>query len=173
MLFNNKGHRYIKNKATRRGRIRSKMAQIIDACGRSFRELVLMTKKALESKQDRYKILVDNNTARQNVTRFANSAGYEVQVTEEADLFRLALTKKYRDKGAWSTYQPFSHFGAIQFARQLKREGIPHHMMPVPRLEFFLRKLREIYRERKSAAFSERRSGKGLSYARRFFFRGG
>ena len=64
------------------------MAQIIDACGRSFRELVLMTKKALESKQDRYKILVDNNTARQNVTRFANSAGYEVQVTEEADLFR-------------------------------------------------------------------------------------
>ena len=128
------------------------MAQIIDACGRSFRELVLMTKKALESKQDRYKILVDNNTARQNVTRFANSAGYEVQVTEEADLFRLALTKKYRDKSAWSTYQPFSHFGAIQFARQLKREGIPHHMMPVPRLEFFLRKLREIYRERKSAA---------------------
>ena len=149
------------------------MAQIIDACGRSFRELVLMTKKALESKQDRYKILVDNNTARQNVTRFANSAGYEVQVTEEADLFRLALTKKYRDKSAWSTYQPFSHFGAIQFARQLKREGIPHHMMPVPRLEFFLRKLREIYREGKSAAFSERRSGKGLSYARRFFFRGG
>jgi len=149
------------------------MAQIIDTCGRSFRELVLMTKKALESKQDRYKILVDNNTARQNATRFANSAGYEVQVTEEADLFRLALTKKYRGKSAWSTYQPFSHFGAIQFARQLKREGIPHHMMPVPRLEFFLRKLREIYRERKSAAFSERRSGKGLSYARRFFFRSG
>ena len=109
------------------------MAQIIDACGHSFRELVLMTKKALESKQDRYKILVDNNTARQNATRFANSAGYEVQVTEEADLFRLALTKKYRGKSAWSTYQPFSHFGAIQFARQLKREGIPHHMMPVPR----------------------------------------
>ena len=101
------------------------MAQIIDACGPSFRELVLMTKKALESKQDRYKILVDNNTARQNVTRFANSAGYEVQVTEKADLFRLALTKKYRDKSAWSTYQPFSHFGAIQFARQLKREGSP------------------------------------------------
>ena len=101
------------------------MAQIIDACGRSFRELVLMTKKALESKQDRYKILVDNNTARQNVTRFANSAGYEVQVTEKADLFRLALTKKYRDKSAWSTYQPFSQFGAIQFARQLKREGSP------------------------------------------------
>lgn len=87
------------------------MAQIIDACGRSFRELVLMTKKALESRQDRYKILVDNNTARQNVPRFANSAGYEVQVTEEADLFRLALTKKYRDKSAWSTYQPFPILG--------------------------------------------------------------
>ena len=86
------------------------MAQIIDACGRSFRELVLMTKKALESKQDRYKILVDNNTARQNVTRFANSAGYEVQVTEEADLFRLALTKKYRDKSAWNLFPILGRF---------------------------------------------------------------
>lgn len=101
------------------------MAQIIDACGHSFRELVLMTKKALESKQDRYKILVDNNTARQNATRFANSAGYEVQVTEEADLFRLALTKKYRGKSAWSTYQPFSHFGAIQFCPAVETRGDP------------------------------------------------
>ncbi|MDD3192911.1 MAG: sulfurtransferase TusA family protein [Oscillospiraceae bacterium] len=69
------------------------MAQIIDACGRSCPEPVLMTKKALESHEARYEVLVDNNTARQNVTRFAKSAGYTVGVTEEADLFRLVLTK--------------------------------------------------------------------------------
>ncbi len=39
-------------------------------------------------------VLVDNNTAVQNVTRFANNAGYQVQVKElEDDEFSLTLTK--------------------------------------------------------------------------------
>ena len=39
-------------------------------------------------------VLVDNNTALQNVTRFANSAGYSVSVKElEDDEFSLTLTK--------------------------------------------------------------------------------
>ena len=39
-------------------------------------------------------VLVDNNTAVQNVTRFAHSAGYEVAVKElEDDEFSMTLTK--------------------------------------------------------------------------------
>lgn len=39
-------------------------------------------------------VLVDNNTALQNVTRFANSAGYQVAVKElEDDEFSLTLSK--------------------------------------------------------------------------------
>ena len=39
-------------------------------------------------------VLVDNNTALQNVTRFAHSAGYEVQVKElEDEEFSMILTK--------------------------------------------------------------------------------
>ena len=39
-------------------------------------------------------VLVDNNTAVQNVTRFANNAGYEVKVKElEDDEYSLILTK--------------------------------------------------------------------------------
>lgn len=69
------------------------MAQLIDACGRSCPEPVLMTKKALESKENRYEVLVDNNTALQNVTRFAQSAGYRVEVAEQEEIFHLVLVK--------------------------------------------------------------------------------
>ncbi len=69
------------------------MSQIIDACGRSCPEPVLMTKKALASGESHYEVLVDNNTALQNVTRFAKSAGFQVAVTEENETFRLVLTK--------------------------------------------------------------------------------
>ena len=52
------------------------MAVIVDACGRSCPEPVLLTKKALASKGDHYEVLVDNVTAKENVTRFAKNAGY-------------------------------------------------------------------------------------------------
>ena len=39
-------------------------------------------------------VLVDNNTALQNVTRFANNAGYQVTVKElEDDEYSLTLSK--------------------------------------------------------------------------------
>lgn len=39
-------------------------------------------------------VLVDNNTAVQNVTRFANNAGYQVTVKElEDDEYSLTLSK--------------------------------------------------------------------------------
>lgn len=52
-----------------------------------------MTKKALASKDNSYEILVDNVTARENVTRFASHQGYQVSVTEQGDDYLLTLTK--------------------------------------------------------------------------------
>ena len=44
----------------------------VDARGLSCPEPVIMTKKALASKDSSYEILVDNITDKQNVTRFAS-----------------------------------------------------------------------------------------------------
>lgn len=65
----------------------------IDARGLSCPEPVIMTKKALQSKENRYEILVDNVTAKENVTRFASHQGYQVSVTETSEDYLLTLTK--------------------------------------------------------------------------------
>ena len=69
------------------------MAVIVDTCGRSCAEPVLLTKKVPASKGDHYEVLVDNVTAKENVTRFAKNAGYTVSVSQEEDVYRLSLTK--------------------------------------------------------------------------------
>ena len=55
--------------------------------------LIHISKKALASKGDHYEVLVDNVTAKENVTRFAKNAGYTVSVSQEEDVYRLSLTK--------------------------------------------------------------------------------
>lgn len=67
------------------------MPTIIDARGRSCPEPVLMTKKAIASAEKSYEVLVDNNTAAGNVTRFANNAGYSVETSKDGDVFHLKL----------------------------------------------------------------------------------
>lgn len=53
-----------------------------------------MTKRALASGERAYTVLVDNRTAVQNVSRFADFAGYDVAESAQGDVFRLALTKR-------------------------------------------------------------------------------
>ena len=65
----------------------------VDARGLSCPEPVIMTKKALASKDSRYEILVDNVTARENVTRFASHQGYQVAVSEKDGEWTLTFTK--------------------------------------------------------------------------------
>lgn len=65
----------------------------VDARGLSCPEPVIMTKKALASKDRSYEILVDNVTAKENVTRFATHQGYKVTVTEQGNDYLLTLTK--------------------------------------------------------------------------------
>ena len=56
---------------------------------------VLMTKKALEASPSAkcFEIIVDNGTAKENVTRFAQNAGFTVSVSEDGDDFHLTLKK--------------------------------------------------------------------------------
>lgn len=66
----------------------------IDARGYSCPQPVLMTKKALASKENTYSILVDTNAAKENVTRFATHAGYKVscEVTDN-EYYTLSVSK--------------------------------------------------------------------------------
>ena len=66
---------------------------MIDARGLSCPEPVIMIKKAMESEGDRYQMLVDNRTSLENVTRFAEHNGYQVEYTREGDDFRMEIYK--------------------------------------------------------------------------------
>lgn len=65
----------------------------IDAIGRSCPEPVLMLQKALKEKPAALEIAVDNAAARENCSRFARHAGYELTVREEGGVWTLSLTK--------------------------------------------------------------------------------
>lgn len=65
----------------------------VDARGLSCPEPVIMTKNALASGENSYTILVDNATARENVTRFAAHQGYEVTWKEDGEDFVLTVKR--------------------------------------------------------------------------------
>ena len=65
----------------------------VDARGLSCPQPVLLTKKALASNEKSYEVLVDNSTAKENVTRFATNSGYSVSVVEKDDEYVLTLSK--------------------------------------------------------------------------------
>ncbi|GFN34847.1 sulfurtransferase TusA family protein [Tepidimicrobium xylanilyticum] len=55
----------------------------IDTRGMSCPQPVLMTKNAIEKHPEGLEILVDNNTAKNNVTRFLKNLGYNINYKEE------------------------------------------------------------------------------------------
>ncbi|MCI5901884.1 MAG: sulfurtransferase TusA family protein [Blautia sp.] len=65
----------------------------IDARGLSCPEPVILTRNAMTSKEKSYEILVDNVTAKENVSRFASHQGYRVTVTEKDEDYLLRLEK--------------------------------------------------------------------------------
>lgn len=67
--------------------------EIIDARGLSCPEPVILTRKAMESGAAAYEVIVDNNTSKENVTRYAQHQGYKVAVTESNGEYTLALSK--------------------------------------------------------------------------------
>ena len=65
----------------------------VDARGLSCPEPVIRAKNAMESGDKEYEILVDNGVAKENISRFANHHGYQVQVEEQGDDILLKIRK--------------------------------------------------------------------------------
>lgn len=53
-----------------------------------------MIKKAMETNESSYDMMVDNRVSVENVTRYAEHNGYRVEVTENEDDFTLKIIKK-------------------------------------------------------------------------------
>lgn len=67
---------------------------MIDARGRSCPEPVIMIKKAMASKEEKYCMMVDNRVSVENVTRFAEHKGYTVETEENGDEYTLKITRR-------------------------------------------------------------------------------
>lgn len=65
----------------------------LDARGLSCPEPVVMIRKAMFSKESAYRMVVDNVTAKENVTRYAQHQGYQVSVQGADGEYRLSITK--------------------------------------------------------------------------------
>lgn len=65
----------------------------IDTRGMSCPQPVLMTKKAIELKNNELEVIVDSNTAKENVQRFLQNASYQVSIEQKAETFILRATK--------------------------------------------------------------------------------
>jgi len=66
------------------------MTKTVDARGLSCPAPVLMTKKAVEKDTlDRFEVLVDNEAARQNVSRFLAAQNFSVSTNQEGSDFKI------------------------------------------------------------------------------------
>ncbi len=116
----------------------------IDARGLSCPEPVIRTKNALASGEKAYTVMVDNVTAKENVSRFALHQGYKVSVKKRMG---KTLSSLLRNNGRLHSHIFFPHFGAMSFKKKCEKEGYPATIMPVPKeFKLFLRNLREIHR---------------------------
>ncbi len=66
---------------------------MIDARGYACPMPVLMVQKELKSNPAALEVLVDNQCAVENVTRFGQKQGYQVSSQAEGEDFRLKLSK--------------------------------------------------------------------------------
>ena len=64
---------------------------VVDARGRSCPEHVILTKKALSKNGNKAQVLVDNQVAVDNITRFAENKGLKVSVTKGDGEFKLTI----------------------------------------------------------------------------------
>lgn len=63
----------------------------LDARGLSCPEPVIMIQNAMRSGEAEYEIVVDNPTAKENVTRYAQHQGYRVDVREKDGEYQLSI----------------------------------------------------------------------------------
>ena len=66
---------------------------MLDTSGFSCPEPVIMTKKALKDRPASLDVIVDNVASRENVTRYAETVGYNVKRTDKDGKWILSLTR--------------------------------------------------------------------------------
>ena len=66
---------------------------MVDARGLSCPMPVMMTQKAMKSGEDYYEVMVDGRTPLENVTRFAESQGYRVEVEDKGGEYLLKISR--------------------------------------------------------------------------------
>ena len=66
---------------------------MIDACGLSCPQPVILTMNAMKDNKSPFQILLDSNIACENVQRLAENKGYDIQIERLGEKFRLTLTK--------------------------------------------------------------------------------
>lgn len=65
----------------------------VDARGLSCPEPVVRTKKAFEKKNDSFSVLVDNETAKENVVRFCNNRKAKTNISSIDDGWKIEVSK--------------------------------------------------------------------------------
>ncbi|MBF0120103.1 MAG: sulfurtransferase TusA family protein [Desulfobacterales bacterium] len=66
---------------------------IIDACGLSCPQPVILAMNAIKDNKSYFQIIVDSNVASENVKRLAESKGYNIQMEIIDEKIQLTLTK--------------------------------------------------------------------------------
>lgn len=67
----------------------------VDARGLSCPEPVIRTKQAIESiEQGKIEVLLDEEVAKENVSRISRNAGCQVEISEANGEYKLLLTKE-------------------------------------------------------------------------------
>lgn len=66
---------------------------MLDARGLSCPEPVIMIRKAMMTRDNEYKMIVDNPTSKENVMRYAEHQGYQVSITENSGEYTLYMKK--------------------------------------------------------------------------------
>ncbi|MCT4562939.1 MAG: sulfurtransferase TusA family protein [Maledivibacter sp.] len=65
----------------------------IDVRGMSCPQPILMTKNAIKSNPQNIEILVDDNTAKNNVSRFLQNAGYKLSIKDADEDYLIHAEK--------------------------------------------------------------------------------
>lgn len=65
----------------------------LDARGLSCPEPVILIRDAMNTDEAEYQMIVDNPASRENVTRYAEHQGYQVEVEEKDGEFTLNIRK--------------------------------------------------------------------------------
>ena len=70
------------------------MMKQLDARGKMCPIPVVMVKKEIDQGATEIEIVVDNDTSPTNLSRFANSVGFDASVTEKDGIFTVSLSKR-------------------------------------------------------------------------------